>query len=149
MRLVHYRTPSSRSLATDGLFARSPWAGWDGEIDRLFATAFAGPSVFSTAGAPPVDLYQDGNATCVRVELPGVAREAIQVEVVDGQLNLRAERVRGEGEARETVAFSRSITLSDEIDETAIRAQLEHGVLTLTLPRKAEAMPRKVTVPIN
>jgi HSP20 family protein len=96
-----------------------------------------------------VDLYQDGNATCVRVELPGVAREAIQVEVVDGQLNLRAERVRGEGEARETVAFSRSITLSDEIDETAIRAQLEHGVLTLTLPRKAEAMPRKVTVPIN
>jgi HSP20 family molecular chaperone IbpA len=47
------------------------------------------------------------------------------------------------------VAFSRSITLSDEIDETAIRAQLEHGVLTLTLPRKAEAAPRKVTVPIN
>jgi len=85
----------------------------------------------------------------VRVELPGVAREAIQIEVVDGQLNLRAERVRGEGDARETVAFSRSIALSDQVDETAIRAQLEHGVLTLTLPKKPEAKPRKVSVPVN
>lgn len=149
MRLVHYRTPLSRRLASSGLFARSPWTDWDGEIDRFFSTALAGPSVFSAAGAPPVDLYQDGDNTHVRVELPGVARDAIQIEVVDGQLNLRAERVRGEGEARETVAFSRSITLSDQVDDTAIRAQLENGVLTLTLPKKPEAKPRKVTVPVN
>jgi len=149
MRLVHYRTPASRSLASSGLFPRSPWTDWDQEIDRWFASAFPGPSVFSTAGAPPVDLYQDADNTYVRVELPGVAREAIQIEVVDGQLNLRAERVRGEGDARETVAFSRSIALSDQVDETAIRAQLEHGVLTLTLPKKPEAKPRKVSVPVN
>jgi HSP20 family protein len=149
MRLVHYRTPSSRSLAASGLFARSPWADWDQEIDRLFASAFTGPSVLSSAGAPPVDLYQDTDNTYVRVELPGVAREAIQIEVVDGHLNLRAERVRGEGETRESVVSSRSIALSDQVDETAIRAHLEHGVLTLTLPKKPEAKPRKITVPVN
>ncbi|MBL9204246.1 MAG: Hsp20/alpha crystallin family protein [Opitutaceae bacterium] len=149
MRLVRYTYPSHRSLAPSTLFSRAPWSGLESEIDRLFETAFGEVPTTSFDGSFPVDLYEDKDNTYVRAELPGVNREAIQVEVIDGYLTLQATRKTGDDKAQESVSFSRSIALSDEVKTDAVTAHYENGVLTVTLPKKEEAKPRKISVQVN
>ena len=85
MRLVRYTYPSYRNLTPAlGSFARSPWSGLESEIDRLFETALTDFGGFNTANRFPVDLYEDKENTFVRAELPGVNRDDISVEMVDG-----------------------------------------------------------------
>src|SRR5882672_12177005 len=119
MRIVRYSHPNYRGpvLATRG-FTRSPWAGLESEIDRLFETALTG---FSGAPSPssrfPVDLYEDKDNTYVRTELPGVNRDDINVEIVDGYLTITAARKTpaAEGQAEESFSFSRSVSIPDEV----------------------------------
>ncbi|MDO8543691.1 MAG: hypothetical protein Q7S40_24890 [Opitutaceae bacterium] len=93
MTLVRYTYPSFRPLSTAlGGFQRSPWAGLENEIDRLFDSAF---SDFSGPASPtrfPVDLYEDKDNTYVRAELPGINRDDINVEIVEGYLTITAAR---------------------------------------------------------
>lgn len=131
------------------MLPRTPWAGLESEIDRLFETAFSDTPAGPSGGVFPVDLYEDKDNTFVRAELPGVKRDAIQVEVVDGYLTIQAERTVAEGEDKQSYAYSRSIALSDDVKTDDIRAQYENGVLTVTLPKKEEAKPRKVTVQVS
>src|SRR4051812_10865196 len=106
MRLVRYTYPQFRSLAPAfGGFQRSPWSGLESEIDRLFTSAideFSGPS----ATRFPVDLYQDNANTYVRAELPGVNRDDINVEMVDGNLTIAATRKTAAAEGEPEQAFS-------------------------------------------
>ena len=102
MRLVRYTYPSFRTLAP-ARFQRSPWSGLEGEIDRLFETALSGLGTEAPADRFPVDLYEDKDNTYVRAELPGVNREDINVEMVDGYLTIVASRKATEAEGQ---AFS-------------------------------------------
>lgn len=149
MRLVRYTYPTNRITPTS-FFARSPWAGLETEIDRLFTSAVSdlpgngtGPTRFA------VDLYEDDHNAYVRAELPGVKRDAIAVEVVDGFLTIEATRETDGTETRSAAKFSRSVTLPDDITADGVKAAYADGVLTVTLPKKEEAKPRKVTVPVN
>ena len=146
MRIVRYNYPSYRSVVP----ARSPWSGLEGEIDRLFESAlgdFAGPSA---VGRFPVDLYEDKENTYVRAELPGIDRADLGVELVDGSLNIRATRKTREGDREESFTLNRSVSVPDAAVQTdKISATYENGVLTVTLPKREEAKPRKVTVAVN
>ena len=150
MRLIRYTYPTHRSPASLlGGYARSPWTGLEQEIDRFFA------STLSDLGAPaadvrfPVDLYEDKDNTYVRADLPGMDRNDIHLEVVDGYLTMNATRKVKEGDREQSFAFSRSVTLPAEVQNDRITAAYEHGVLTVTLPKKEEAKPRKITVAVN
>ncbi|HKB92175.1 MAG TPA: Hsp20/alpha crystallin family protein [Opitutaceae bacterium] len=151
MNIVRYTYPA-RSLAPSFGFARSPWRGLETEIDRMFG------SVLSDLATParsesrfPVDLYGDKENTYVRAELPGVDRKDINVEIVDGYLTITARRESKttEGDGQESVSFSRSIDLQDDVQTDKVAAAYENGVLTVTLPKKEEAKPKKVTVSVN
>lgn len=145
MRLVRYTYPTYRTVApVFGSTARSPWSGLETEIDRLFETALrdfspTAPDQF------PVDIYQDNDHTYVRAQLPGVTRDDINVEVADGYLTVAATRKDGE----QSFALSRSISLNDAVDANAISAAYENGVLTVTLPKREEAKPKKITVAVK
>jgi HSP20 family protein len=148
MRLVHYSYPTFRSLSP--AFQRSPWSGLETEIDRLFETAlsqFNGPS----SNRFPVDLYEDENNTYVRAELPGVDRNDINVEMTDGHLALSARKVGGgeNGKNEETFSFSRSVSIADEVQADKVSAVYENGVLTVTLPKREEAKPKKISVAVK
>ncbi len=85
----------------------------------------------------------------MRAELPGVNREDIGVELVDGALNLTAARkaAGGEGEAPESFTLSRTISVPDTaVQADKIAASYENGVLTVTLPKREESKPRKIAV---
>jgi HSP20 family protein len=146
MRLVRYTHPYSRVYSP--ALARSPWAGLEQQMDRLFEAAL-GETAGVTAAGFPVDLYEDGAATYVRAELPGVKRADIGVELVDGTLQLSAKRTHQVGEREETTQFSRALTVPEgAVQANKISAAYENGVLTVTLPKREEARPRKISVSV-
>ena len=149
MKLVHYRTPGFRPFGlVPGLLARSPWTGLESEIDRLFASTLADVGG-SGDGSFPVDLYEDAHNTYVRAELPGVAREQIGVEVVEGYLNLNATRKRHDDESAEAISLHRSLRLPADTQADKVNATYEDGVLTVTLPKREEAKPKKIAVNVK
>lgn len=146
MRLIRYTVPTTRSYLP--AYARSPWAGLEEQMDRLFEAAL-GESAGIGAAAFPVDLYEDGSATYVRAELPGVNRADIGVELVEGTLQITAKRTRKVGDREETSEFSRALTVPEgAVQADKISAAYENGVLTVTLPKREEARPRKISVAV-
>ncbi len=151
MRLVRYTQPNYRSLAPAWGFARSPWSGLESEIDRLFETALGDFAGLATEPRFPVDLYEDKDNTYVRAELPGVNRDDINVEVVDDYLTITAARKTpaADGKGEESFSFSRSVSLNDSVQADKVSATYENGVLTVTLPKREEAKPKKITVAVK
>lgn len=149
MRIIRYNQPFGRTVYAP--FARSPWAGLEAEVGRLFEAALS-ETASAAAGADvrfPVDLYEDAQATTVRAELPGVDRSAISVELVEGTLQIGAKRVQKIGDREETVELSRAIRVPEgAVQADKVSAAYENGVLTVTLPKREEAKPRKVSVAV-
>jgi len=148
MNIARYSYPSYRTLASyPGRFDRSPWTGLETEIDRLFAASLPTPA----AAGFPVDLYEDPNHAYVRAELPGVNRDDISVEMTDGVLTISAGRKtpQSEGQVEQSSPSSRSLTIPAEISGDQVTAAYENGVLTVTLPKREEAKPKKITVAVK
>jgi HSP20 family protein len=101
--------------------------------------------------APPVDIYETRDGLVVLADLPGVAKDALEVRVDNHVLTLRGHArhmVPGELTYREyeLVNFFRQFELSDTVDQGRITADLQCGVLTLHLPKAEEATPRQIEV---
>jgi HSP20 family protein len=147
MTLVRYTYPTARSFAP---FARSPWAGLESEIDRLFQSSLGDFAGTAATRRVPVDLYEDKDNTYVRAELPGVNRDDINVELTDGYLTVTATRKTKTGDREDSVSLTRSVSVPDAaVQADKITAAYENGVLTVTLPKREEAKPRKVTVAVK
>jgi HSP20 family protein len=103
--------------------------------------------------APPVDIYETRDGLVVLADLPGVAKEALDVRVDNNMLTIRGHArhvVPGEIVYREyeLVNFFRQFELSDKVDQSHITADLKSGVLTLNLPKAQEAKPRQIEVQV-
>jgi len=101
--------------------------------------------------APPVDIYETQEGLVVLADLPGVAKEALDVRVEQHRLTIRGQArhgVPGEAVSREyaLVNFFRQFELTENVDQSQITAELKNGVLTLTLPKAEEAKPRQIVV---
>jgi HSP20 family protein len=150
MRLVRYVHPNTRSLAPAyGLSGRSPWTGLENEIDQLFESALSGFVAGPSRTQFPVDLYEDKENTYVRAELPGVNRDAVNVEMVDGYLTITAARKEKTGDSEESFSFSRSVSIPDDVHSDKVAAVYQDGVLTVTLPKREEAKPKKVNIEVK
>jgi len=92
---------------------------------------------------PAADVFRGENGVRVMVDLPGVTADTLEVNLHDGILNIEGRAERGEGLTR---AYSRAFRVDRRIDTEAIIADVRQGVLTLTLPFRAEAQPRRIAV---
>ena len=131
------------------------------EIDAMFDNFFA-PSFFEREPfqmksdfLTSLDVTSDDKAYAMKVELPGVAPEAVKLEVNDGVLTISGEKkeeTKDEQtkEVRECSygSFSRSMTLPEDADAEHITATSKNGILTVSIPRKApdQSKVRKITV---
>jgi HSP20 family protein len=122
------------------------------ELDRLFGDLERAPS-FSALSTPAVTFADTGEALTLRAELPGVSEKDVDISVTANVLTLKATRqVEGpEGytahrRERQSFSFTQSYELPARIDPDKVQASLKQGVLTLTLPKAAEAQPKRVTV---
>lgn len=100
---------------------------------------------------PPVDIYENGDGLVVKADLPGVAREGLDVRVENNLLTIRGKACHeapGDAIYREygLVNFFRQFELNDRVDQEKISAELKNGVLTLFLPKAEEAKPRRIEI---
>ena len=103
---------------------------------------------------PAVDIYETKDAICVRAELPGVDKDAVNVEVKDGVLALHGERkfekeVKEENYHRVERAygtFHRSFSLPSSVDGERVTARMQNGVLEVTLPKREQAKTKKISI---
>lgn len=124
---------------------RSAWTNWLAPYD----TDTARPVL-----RPPMDVVEDENGLTVRVDLPGLTADDVTVEVegdmltISGEFKAAEEREGQRYYTRERCAgpFRRSLRLSDTVDVEHIAATFENGVLTLALPKRPEAQPKRIEV---
>ncbi|HZK58966.1 MAG TPA: Hsp20/alpha crystallin family protein [Cryobacterium sp.] len=119
------------------------------ELDRVAGALMdiRGPRVM------PMDLYREGDHYVLDADMPGIDPGSVDIDV-DGQLlTIRAERTMANHEnvkwlTRERLAgsFLRQLNLGQGIDVERISANYSNGVLSVTIPVSASAMPRKIAV---
>lgn len=126
-------------------------------LDRLLDEGLSRPfsrAMWEVPSMPSMDLYQTNDAVVVKMGLPGVKPEDIQVSVANGVLSIRGE-VKEEKEEKEKTyhlrerrygSFSRSVDLPSNVSADKAEAQFENGILTLTMPKAEEAKAKTITV---
>jgi len=102
-----------------------------------------------------VDVLESAQHYQVRADLPGVRKEDISVQVDGNRVSITAE-VKREAQAQDGErllrserfygAMARSFALGSELDEQAVQARFDNGVLTLTLPKKQPPAARRITI---
>ncbi len=108
----------------------------------------------ASAFAPAFEVKETTDAFVLKADLPGVAESDLDIGVHNNVLTVSGSRQaeeRKDGESyalyeRQFGSFSRSFQLPDMADGERIEAKLDRGVLTLTIGKKAEARPRKISV---
>lgn len=93
---------------------------------------------------PTVDVVEDEQKLELYADVPGVKQEDLDISVEKDVLTIKGER-KG---PRLGGSFSRAFTLPKHVDAEKIAASLKDGVLTLTLPKKAEAQPRSIKISV-
>lgn len=133
--------------------AARPARGWDpcGELQALRAelSRLAGDGYAS----PDVDMTEDNDGWTVTARLPGLAPEEVEVDLDDRDLCIR-----GRSEAEVNVAsgseatgsrrrgFDHRLTVPGEIDPERVDATMDHGLLTVRLPRSARSQRRRINI---
>ena len=102
---------------------------------------------------PPADIFETDEALTVIMEMPGVEKDNVSIALendvlrVDGQINFsNYEGMEPIYTEYNVGHYARGFTLSGKVDRDKISVQLDDGVLTLTLPKAKEAMPRRISV---
>lgn len=150
----------------------SPWRPFESlrrEVDRLFEDfdrgvwRFPSRSPFDVerfwgrgATAPAVDIVEREKDYQITAELPGMEEKDIELKVANGIMSIKGEKKEEKEEKKKDYylserrlgAFQRSFSLPDGVDADKIEAGLEKGVLTVTLPKKLDAIKpeRKIEV---
>ncbi len=136
--------------------ARVGWDVFDSgrEFDRLFGTTFGVPTL--TPWSPAVDVRESDDDFVVTAELPGLAKDTVDITIENGVLSLSGEKKeeREEGKAdsgryvleRRYGRFQRSFSLPRGVDAENVSATFSDGILTVTLPKAATAKPRQIKI---
>jgi HSP20 family molecular chaperone IbpA len=102
---------------------------------------------------PPADIFETEEALTLMLEMPGVGKNSIDIQIendvlrVEGKIDYSAYSDLEPTYTEYNVGhYTRVFTLSNKIDQGAITARVEDGVLTLTLPKSKGALPRRIAV---
>lgn len=124
-------------------------------LERLLNEATAPSAAWSGYGlTPAADVFETDDAFRVVLDMPGHDAKAIRIEVEKDTLTVQSERKFAETAKDEVVhrserpcgAFFRSLALPAVVDSTKVEARYENGVLTVVLPKREDAKPRKIQV---
>jgi HSP20 family protein len=145
----------------------STWSGFGrltnlrDEIDRLFETPLSElirTSQILSGWTPALDVFEDKDTLTVKVELPGLKKEDIQISLHDGSLSISGER-KSEKKVEENAEvyraerffgrFQRTVTLPTPVNGDKVKAQYKDGILTVTLPKTEEAKPKQIDVSVS
>jgi HSP20 family protein len=122
---------------------------WQDRLERLTAH-------HPDSWTPPIDVYETADRYVLSAELPGLAREHIELALEDSRLTIRGQRIDRTASGGKVVhfhqverghgAFARTFEFGSKIATEAVTADLSDGVLTITLPKAAPPPARKIEV---
>jgi HSP20 family protein len=128
------------------------------EINRLFNTLFDAPTGstgnFPQRWVPAMDLIETDHEYVLKADLPGVSEEDVAIEFENNVLTVSGER-KSEHEERKdgyrriersSGRFSRSLTLPDGVDPSAVGATFDKGVLEIRIPKPEQRKPQKISI---
>lgn len=144
------------------MISRVPWQlfqQWQAELDRLSRSPFQPEPPPGTDGAswvPPVDIREGPDLFLIRVDVPGVAPDHIQVAMEDGVLSISGDRPREEPEPRAfyrrlerpSGQFERRFSLPESADPSRVSASGTNGVLEVRIPKRGPTS-RQRRVPVR
>jgi|MudIll2142460700_1097286.scaffolds.fasta_scaffold96359_2 HSP20 family protein len=149
----------------DRPISRDTWLDPWNEFDRMFEDImsdrwlmpFSGPRATMAPHVPRVDVTDEGDHLLIAADMPGVPKENVEVEILDGMLHVRSkvdEERKEEGRnylrhERRYSSFSRSFMLPEGVKEDAIEANMRDGVLKVKVPKEKPEEPKKVTVKVD
>lgn len=144
----HLPAPWLRGVFDDPFF-REPFSRL-GDLDRWFGDFSPGHFL------PTIDVVDETDAICVAVELPGMERDDIELQLEGGFLVIRGEKRHEEEKNEKGVYrseryyghFHRAVPLPSDLDESKVEATFARGVLTVRLPKlpRAEAETKRITI---
>ncbi len=134
------------------------------EMNRLFDDVFRGFDITPSgsfggtgrmAGWPSVEVSETDKDVCISAELPGLEEKDVEVLMGDGVLTIRGEK-KSEVEDKERAfseryygRFERRIPLAWDVEDDKVEASFKNGVLTVTVPKAAQAASHMKRIPIN
>lgn len=142
--MIHNRTPGSSSLDTHS--RRSNWSKNPWIIPAMLPTDLdwngGGHHTSTCPEGLEADIHEDTDHYYICVEVPGIKKQDLAVELKDRMLTVSGQRFwkRGEGEVGQP--FSRTVALPTSIVWEKITASLEDGILTITLPKSEHIKAR-------
>jgi len=118
-------------------------------MDELLRSTGNGNRV--TGFSPPVDVHETEDEYLVKIDLPGVKSEDVNVEVNDNVLSVSGSRAADDTGAAQLVerpygSFARTLTLPQGVNSDSIEAGYQDGVLELRIPKPAQQKPKKITI---
>jgi len=128
------------------------------QFDTVLNRLFGGREIETSGWAPyGVDVHEDADHVYVEAELPGFRKEDVEITLENSTLTLTAQRKdethEGNGGKRDWLLrerrfnrVQRSFTLPQTVNEQSVKAALTDGVLKITLDKREETKPRKITV---
>src|SRR4051812_47642433 len=153
MSITRYQTPE---LSDWSSFDRL--ASFRDEVNRLFDFSWPSRDTGLFSGwSPALDVSDDKDNLVVKVELPGMKKEEIDLSLHDGVLTISGER-KHEHESKEGESFrseryfgkfQRSVTLPAAVDGNKVNATYKDGILTVELPKAEEAKPKQIAVSVS
>ena len=127
------------------------------EMSSLFNTPAVESSFNSEEWSPAVDISEDQEQFTIHADLPGVKSDDIEVTAENGVLTIKGQREGHKEEEKNNYrrverfsgSFIRRFTLPERADLENIAAKTRDGVLELTIPKSAEAKPRRIEVKVD
>lgn len=154
--MTEMTAPSRASRHLQPLFGRDPFTALRQEVDDLLSRlSVDGPeNWFSGVIAPSVDLSETNEALQVKIDVPGLKPEDIDIEVAQNSMRVSGERKEEKEEKgksfhrveRRSGKFSRTISLPCAVQENKIQAEYHDGVLSVLMPKAEEAKAHRIKV---
>jgi len=108
----------------------------------------------SSAWTPPVDIFEMGEKFILKLEIPEVDKESIDIKINENELTIKGERKLEPGIEPDSYhrmergygTFTRSFSLTKTIDSAKIKAAIKDGILRIELPKKEEVKPKQIKI---
>lgn len=152
MNMIRWQRPALAQFPSLGR-----WTDIRDELDRLFEsplTELARASQLLSGWTPALDLHEDKDNFIVKIELPGMKKEDIDISLHEGSLSISGERKNEQKFENAEICrserfvgrFQRTVELPSAVAHDQVKAQYKDGILTVTLPKTEEAKPKQINV---
>jgi len=132
------------------------------EMSNLFGSTLSGAptadmTLLSGQWAPPINVYDSKDNLMVRVDIPGIDKDDVDISIQDNTLTIKGEKKRSSDVKEENCYrserslgnFNRVLSLPTEVDTSKANAHFNNGVLELILPKKEEVKPKQIKIDVN